>query len=190
MECYDKIWLASIKSKRTFAHIYVYSHILKCPRREMHLRPSFPPFSPSDLEMPIQILWVIFVAIKCYVFGLMVQKYSILHTGRASSSWYKDKFGSLREGKARVTRIRQREEKSEWVYGTCRSIADTFTIRLTHVEERFVRREGRMREMELTFTRFSRRESEPWIRFANRKRPLHYLPLPRCRSLRRCSSSS
>lgn len=67
------------------------------------------------------------------------------------------------------------EEKSKWVYGT-------FTIRLTHVEE--ARRRG-MRGTKLTFTRCSGREGEPWIRFANRKRPLLYLPLPcRC-SLRR-----
>lgn len=42
-------------------------------------RPSS--FSPFDPEMPIQILQAVFVAIKCYVFGLMAQKYSILKRG-------------------------------------------------------------------------------------------------------------
>lgn len=80
MEFYGK---ASIKPKRAFARISVYSHVLKLLTpiwREMHLRPFHPFISPSDLEMPIQILRVIFVAIKCYVFGLMAQKYSILST--------------------------------------------------------------------------------------------------------------
>lgn len=88
--------------------------------------------------MPIQILRVIFVAIKCYVFGLMAQKYSILSTRRAFSSWYKDKFGGPAKG-ARVTRMRRRRGVSLWhLRGYSRH------FRLTHVEE--AKRRG-MREM-------------------------------------------
>jgi len=51
-------------------------------------RSAASPFSPSDHEMPIQILRAIFVAIKHYVFGLMAQKYSISSARRASSPRY------------------------------------------------------------------------------------------------------
>lgn len=76
------------------SHVFTRPQLLTRIRREMHLRPS-PFFSPSDLEMPIQILRVIFVAIKCYIFGLMAQKYSILSTRRASSSGIKTNFRGL-----------------------------------------------------------------------------------------------
>lgn len=145
----------------------MYSHVLELflSTERMHLHPSLSSPSPRpDLEMPIQILRVIFVAIKCYVFGLMAQKYSILSTERASSSRYKDKFGGLRGwrrgGEARATRMRRRERRASEFMAFTRGEgyrAGTFTIRLTHVEE--ARRKG-MRRMELTFTSFRGRERE------------------------------
>lgn len=131
----------------------MHSHVLartrtssQIARGEKRLAPSHSLFSPADLEMPIQILRVIFVAIKCYVFGLMAQKYSILSMGRASS--YKDKFGGgggggCEEGEGYTNDTDGGERASLW---HLRGYSGHFC--LTHVEE--ARRRG-MRGMRVHF---------------------------------------
>jgi len=154
-EILSEVWLASIKLKRAF----VRSQIARIPTET-----ASSPFSPSDLEMLIQILRAIFVAIKCYVFGLMAQKYFILCTGRASSSWYKDKFGACEGGGGGrgLHEWERREEKSEWVYGSCEHFHDSSDSRRRSEKKRGARDGAHFYEV--------LRESEPWIRFANRKR--------------------
>jgi len=72
----------SIEFKRDVFQSRILQSLAYSWRGEVHLRPSpSASFSPFDLEMPIQILRAIFVAIKYDVFGLMAQKYSILKRG-------------------------------------------------------------------------------------------------------------
>ena len=162
------------------ACIHTSSNCLRLYGEKCIFVPSHPFFSPSDLEMPIQILRLIFVAIKCYVFGLMAQKYSILSTRRAFSSWYKDKFQGpvrrKREVRGTEGYTNEIEGEEEWVSlwhlrGYNRHFHDSSDSHSKKREE-----EG-CAGWSSTFTRLSERESEPWIRFASRKRPLRYLPL-------------
>lgn len=156
----------SIKFKR---HVYACPPIRVSSARRSASSPfDTASFSPSDPKMPIQILRAIFVAIKYYVFGLMAQKYSILKRGTSL-------LVSVKRGiKINSGTCGGRKEESEFMV-------------LARTLSRFVwltpkkRRRSMLRRRDLSFTRFSKRESANVNTICEPKRPLRYLPL-----LRRC----